>query len=137
MKKDNGKKAENKTDRSELLKLLGLDKTQYLYDEMTEMDDHVTAHAHSSHHRAEIENSQMCGCFYCLKTFPPFLITLWWDDPEGTPEFLQDALGVTATCPNCGIDAVIGSASGYPITDEFLLQMSNYWFGGPRKAQES
>lgn len=126
-------KDKNKTERQIFLEHFGLHRAQEIHDEMTETGDHVDAHVHSSHHRKEIENSEVCGCFYCLKTFPPFLITLWWDDPCGTPEFLQNALGVTATCPNCGIDSVIGSASGYPITREFLLRMSHYWFGGPRK----
>jgi hypothetical protein len=34
----------------------------------------------------------------------------------------------TARCPRCGIDSVIGSASGYPITREFLQTMKSYWF---------
>lgn len=37
----------------------------------------------------------------------------------------------TARCPRCGIDSVIGSASGYPITREFLQTMNSYWFGQP------
>jgi len=28
----------------------------------------------------------------------------------------------------CGIDSVIGSASGYPITTEFLESMNRRWF---------
>jgi hypothetical protein len=36
--------------------------------------------------------------------------------------------GQTALCPKCGIDAVIGSASGYPISREFLAEMHRHWF---------
>jgi len=86
--------------------------------------DHVAAHKHSSRHRAEIEASGICGCFYCLLVFPPFQIVEWIDGPIGKP----DELGVTALCPGCAIDAVIGSASGYPITVEFLRRMKQHWF---------
>ena len=31
-------------------------------------------------------------------------------------------------CPKCGIDSVIGSASGYPIEHSFLMKMREFWF---------
>lgn len=35
----------------------------------------------------------------------------------------------TALCPHCGIDALIGDASGLPVTDAaFLLEMHAHWF---------
>lgn len=34
-----------------------------------------------------------------------------------------------ATCPKCEIDSVIGSASGYPITKEFLERINAHSFG--------
>lgn len=77
---------------------------------------HVTAHKHSIKHRAELESSSTCGCFYCLRIFSAAEITEWVDD------------GQTAICPHCPVDAVIGSASGYPITPEFLRRMHDYWF---------
>ena len=78
------------------------------------------AHAHSSNHRDALLASEVCGCFYCLKTFVPGAIDEWID-PEGEE-------GTTALCPHCGIDSVIGSASGFPITAEFLDRMRRYWF---------
>ena len=36
--------------------------------------------------------------------------------------------GGTAICPHCGVDAVIGESSGYPITEAFLQKMNRYWF---------
>jgi hypothetical protein len=33
-----------------------------------------------------------------------------------------------AFCPYCGIDSVIGSKSGFPITKIFLEAMHKYWF---------
>ena len=73
------------------------------------------AHKHSIYHRKEILSSELCGCFYCGKTFPPAEIEDWTDEQEG--------LGTTAMCPRCGIDSVVGSASGFPLTPEFLQQM--------------
>jgi hypothetical protein len=74
------------------------------------------AHKHSIYHRAELEQSSICGCFCCLATFAPSEIEEWIDD------------GQTALCPKCPVDAVIGSASGYPTTREFLSQMHDKWF---------
>jgi len=34
----------------------------------------------------------------------------------------------TALCPHCGVDSVIGSAAGFPLTDEFLKAMHQEWF---------
>jgi len=78
--------------------------------------DHLSAHKHSSRHRGELEASEICGCFYCLRVYPPKEIQEWIDDET------------TALCPHCGIDSVIGSKSGYPITAEFLQKMKEHWF---------
>jgi hypothetical protein len=95
---------------------------------MTQESDVDRAHAHCSGHRTEVLASQTCGCFFCLATFAPSAITDWVDWPEGTPEDRELELGKTALCPRCGIDSVIGSASGFPITLEFLSQMEIRWF---------
>ena len=76
----------------------------------------LSAHDHSSRHRNEVLSSVTCGCFYCGKTFAPTEVTEWTDDNQ------------TAFCPKCGIDSVIGSASGFPLTKEFLDEMNRYWF---------
>ena len=102
---------------------------------MTVRSDVELAHTHSTGHRAELAASALCGCFFCLATFPPSAITRWTDCPEGTPEEQEANLGVTALCPQCGVDSVIGSASGFPITPEFLSRMEIRWFnmGGPSR----
>jgi hypothetical protein len=82
--------------------------------------DVVRAHRHSIRHRAEVLASARCGCFYCGAIFPPAAITEWIDPWEGVDQ--------TALCPRCGIDAVIGSESGYPITADFLMAMKQQWF---------
>ncbi len=74
------------------------------------------AHAHCTHNEAEVQASQKAGCFYCLAVFPAATVT----------RFLQ--MERTALCPECMIDAVIGNASGLPITPDFLQRMHEYWF---------
>lgn len=74
------------------------------------------AHKHSNWHRNELRDSELCGCFYCTDIFDYKNIQDWVDD------------GDTALCPSCGIDSVIGSASGYPVNKEFLEAMKKHWF---------
>ena len=89
---------------------------------MTEMpyprDMIEAAHSHSSRHREEIEGSTICGCFHCCQTCLPSEFE-WLEELDGT-----------ALCPRCGIDSVIGSASGFPVADPaFLKAMHDHWFG--------
>lgn len=79
--------------------------------------EYEAAHRRSIYHRQEILQSDLCGCFFCLRTFRPWEIAAWTDE------------GDTALCPFCRIDSVIGSASGFPLTDEFLRGMNKKWFG--------
>jgi hypothetical protein len=83
--------------------------------------DYISAHRHCIRHRDEIEASESCGCFYCLEIYSPSEIIDWVEE--------SDPPGFSALCPRCDIDAVIGSASGYPITKGFLEQMNHHWFG--------
>ena len=79
------------------------------------------AHRHSSQHREELLRSMTSGCFHCCSVFSPQSISEWVDeDASGT--------GQTAMCPECGIDAVLGDASGFSIEHPFLVKMKGYWF---------
>ena len=78
----------------------------------------IEAHKRSINHKKKLLKDEKCGCFYCLKIFSPQEIVEWIEDAEGT-----------AICPYCGIDAVIGESSGFPITKEFLNEMMQHWFG--------
>ena len=89
--------------------------------------DYILAHKHCIENRAEVEASVLCGCFYCVSIYPPSEIVDWIDDQEA----------LTADCPRCGLDAVIGSASGFPITSEFLNLMNEHWFEGHRSGRSS
>jgi hypothetical protein len=79
--------------------------------------DYIKAHRHCSRNRLELVGSELCGCFYCLKIYVPTEITNWVDDNQ------------TALCANCDIDAVIGSAAGFPVEVDFLRRMNDHWFG--------
>ena len=74
------------------------------------------AHHHSAHHRNQIEQSHKCGCFSCCEIF----------DASEVVDFIDN--GETALCPHCGIDSVIGDASGLEITPQFLKAMYHHWF---------
>lgn len=81
----------------------------------------IAAHEACEYHRPQVLASERCGCFYCLATFAPAEIREWLNGPPDC--------GQTALCPRCEFDTVLGSASGYPITREFLNAMRAYWFG--------
>ena len=70
---------------------------------------------HNFRNKAEILSSELCGCYLCLKIFKADAIAGWFEE-----EHIDTGQNFTAACPFCGIDAVIGSASGYPITLELL-----------------
>jgi hypothetical protein len=76
------------------------------------------AHEKSANHRAEIESSEKCGCFYCEAIFDADQVADWTDD------------NMTALCPFCGVDSVIGDSSGFEITKRFLEEMHEVWFDG-------
>lgn len=61
--------------------------------------------------------SSQCGCYFCRRIFSPDEIT----------DFVDYAS--TAICPYCGIDAVIGDASGIPIREDVLEELYERWFG--------
>lgn len=91
---------------------------------MIQAVDLDAAHRHSSRHRSQIEASRDCGCFYCLGVFPAAEVERWLDESRG---------GQTAFCPRCGIDSVLGDASGLTVTDPvFLTAMHGRWFGQRR-----
>ena len=110
---------------SELLKLvktlmlMSNDQFRQEQSQRVQIGKLIQAHKHSSHHYDEIMSSKLCGCFYCLAIFPPEQINTWWG---------RNKAKTYAVCPHCQIDSVIGSASGYPITIEFLDQMRQRWF---------
>ena len=79
--------------------------------------DILDAHVHAAGHRAELKASSEAGCFYCCEVYPAAEIEDWVDNDN------------CALCPRCGIDYVIGDASGFPVADKrFLKEMNEFWF---------
>ena len=85
------------------------------------LEDLDAAHRHSFHNREALLASEICGCFHCEKIFAPEKIAEWCDTDE-------NGICLTALCPYCGIDSLMGSQSGFPITEEFLSRMRKRWF---------
>lgn len=94
---------------------------------MHERHDVRAAHAHSHNHRDELAASTRCGCFHCGSVYAPSDVVDWIDPPPQLATELGRR-GQTALCPRCGIDSVIGDASTYPLTPEFLAAMRAHWF---------
>lgn len=82
---------------------------------------YIAAHKHASRHRAEIEASGRCGCFFCFRSFASADIKAWIDANQ------------TALCPRCGVDSVIGSASQHRIDDVFLRGMHAHFFSSAKR----
>lgn len=73
-------------------------------------------------HRKNVLAADLCGCFYCLKLFPPSTIIEWVD-------FAADGVGQTALCPHCGVDAVVPSVPARPVSAELLATLHEQGFG--------
>jgi uncharacterized protein YjbI with pentapeptide repeats len=92
------------------------------------MNECKHAHRYSSRNREQIARSSICGCFTCRRIYPSEKIQEWIDE--------WNRSSITALCPYCGIDTVIGSASGFPITDLFLDKMYQHWVDGNASGDE-
>jgi len=76
----------------------------------------IAAKVAASRHRAVLEASAKCACFFCFRAFAASEIKAWIDAET------------TALCPRCGVDAVLGDASGASISDGFLRKMHQHYF---------
>lgn len=74
---------------------------------------------HAVDNEMEILNSKTCGCFFCRSIY----------DARKVSDWLSDERGETALCPECGMDAVIGDASGVPLSKPLLREMNLAYFG--------
>lgn len=75
-----------------------------------------TAHEHTINNRGEIEQSHVCVCVSCKRRYPALEVMDYIDG------------GLTAICPFCDCDAVIGDASGINLTDAFLAELHKHYF---------
>jgi len=70
---------------------------------------------YSIRNKIYLENSEMCGCYYCLSIFEPKEVVGWIDNNE------------TALCPKCNVDSVIGD-SVICVNKDILEKANKYWF---------
>ncbi|ALJ01151.1 hypothetical protein [Rufibacter tibetensis] len=83
------------------------------------------AHRRSLGNLKQVKESSHCGCFCCTKIFPVTEFPEGWLPEEGSRG------EKTVQCPYCCLDAVLGDASGFPVTDQgFINAMNRRWFGG-------
>jgi NAD-dependent SIR2 family protein deacetylase len=73
-------------------------------------------HAYCTCNRNIIENSNKCYCFHCGKIF----------EKDDIKEYIDN--GVTALCPDCGVDSVIPDSVDEEINKEVINDMNQYWF---------
>lgn len=78
---------------------------------------------HSYMNFLEVKASQLAGCYHCKRTFTTDIIEEDKHCMASTPHGTQEP---TVFCPLCGIDAVIGDASGYPVTTKPFLDYMYY-----------
>ena len=78
-------------------------------------------HSHTIRNMDEIQRSKKCGCIACCRIYSPDIVE------EGIEE--QKDKAITALCPYCSCDSIIGDASGLGITPEILEDLNQRWFG--------
>jgi hypothetical protein len=69
----------------------------------------------SYHAWAYTDESRLCGCCCCTRTFPAAAVVR--------------VFGWGVGCPDCLIDAVLPDAAAFPIDRDFLLAMRTRWYG--------
>ena len=80
----------------------------------------IEAFNSAKNNREQIMAGERCGCFSCKNIFLTNEIDYW----------ILNEIRDTALCPYCYLDSVLGEKSGFPITNEFLTAMNNYWYNG-------
>jgi TPR repeat protein len=79
----------------------------------------IALHSHASNNEIEILKSKTCSCFFCRQTYSARLVNDW----------INDERGVTAICPECGMDAVIGDGGNAPLDKATLKELNLAYYG--------
>lgn len=88
-------------------------------DEAKKNETYEAYAAHSKDNELEIVASKQCGCYFCRHIFSARQVSDW----------VEDGKHVSALCPECGMDTVMGDASGIPLSKEMLKDMNQYFYG--------
>lgn len=86
---------------------------------MEKMPKLETLIEHSTNNDLEILQSHKCSCLFCRHTI----------DAREVQDWVSDENGVSAICPECGMDTLIGDASGLTFTKEELREINMKYFG--------
>lgn len=70
----------------------------------------------SIRNKEQLLKSKIAGCYCCCEIYDVSEIKEWTD------------VGVTALCPKCSVDSVLGDGSPYKIEKETLQELKKYWF---------
>lgn len=76
-------------------------------------------HSHTIRNMEEIEQSQKCGCLACCSIYEANKISDYIIEADNKK---------TGLCEKCGVDAVIGDASGREINNDILKALNKIWF---------
>lgn len=74
---------------------------------------------HTSNNEIEIIKSDKCSCLFCRQTYSARKVNDWVNGPKG----------MSALCPECGMAAVVGDASGYKLGKAELKKINLDLFG--------
>ena len=77
-------------------------------------------HHQSMFNKVKLDETSLCGCFYCKEIMPVTEITEWTDRAR------------TAICPYCGIDSIHPDSEKYPLTETLLDQLYKMYFDNPQ-----
>lgn len=79
----------------------------------------------SIYNRDTILKSEKAACYYCMESFRAAEVNEFVDEDDNT-----------GLCPRCGIDAVLGDATGLPIHDiEYLRAIHGFGFSSIDQAR--
>ena len=78
-------------------------------------------HTHCTANRKEVEASSRCACFYCQEVYCASEVYDFIVEPS--LDFKE-----TALCPRCGVDTVIGDATGIPFYKELMEKLHQHYF---------
>lgn len=76
-------------------------------------------HERAHDNEIEILGSKTCSCFFCRQTY----------DARKVNDWVNGQNGMTAICPECGMDAVIGDKGGEPLSKETLKALNLAYYG--------